>query len=758
VVVLVDWVVAAVAQHLKNGHLQTPIVLTGKGQRMGGNVGEAIAQAGLGFMQGAAEAKFAQHLDMQQRQQKSAMELGQALAARGELANLPPDMIKPMEKLYGKAGMGQLMQLNQINQVSRNLRLGAEQSIQAPVETQVAVPNPDLQGPVTPQGEAPLEHQTMQRAATPQEQYERFIQMDPTGISLITGDTNFGNLALNTRILAQNKAEHMFNVQKQAYEDTKPHTTATFDIERPDGSLGTGVAQVFPDGSHHVIDLSDTANKDELSRLIDRKAKLDEQLEDQALTPQQRKTLQMRNQKNDAALEKALSKDPKKGFNLIFDEEGNIAGFTDDPNVAKNMLGLQGALKGLDRDEMKRDRKIVRGGALMLNNIDRILNMADPATFGPGATVTQFMQNLKANIQSIPGVAEFVNGSRSDIKSAESKALQNKILKDFNGAPTEAHQYMMGLIVQMAKMDDPDSVIREGEYDRYKAQIMGGAGVAGSFPAMVTNLKAIRNQTQDKINQSMEQLNKSEQLILQRMQGQMGGETFGQSVNEAVGARPGQPEQQQSQGGMPSFEQIRDEMKASGIDYTPEMYQQDQQEFLSSQKKNSEVSAVTPKGHQLLAEFEGMRTEMYDDATGETINDPSDARGYATIGIGHLLTKEEKRRGKIEINGELVDYRNGLSEEQVFALLDQDSQEAAEIVDKYVKVDLTPAQHDALVSFAFNIGEGNFKSSGAIKALNNGDIDGFLKRHALWNKSKGKEMRGLTRRREAEAELFLAEA
>lgn len=167
---------------------------------------------------------------------------------------------------------------------------------------------------------------------------------------------------------------------------------------------------------------------------------------------------------------------------------------------------------------------------------------------------------------------------------------------------------------------------------------------------------------------------------------------------------------------------------------------------------------MTHKGHQLLAEFEGMRTQMYDDATGKTISNPNSAKGYATIGIGHLLTSEEKRRGAIEINGELVDYRNGLSEDQVFALLDQDMQDAAAIVDKHVKVDLKPAQRDALISFAFNIGEGNFKSSGAIKALNNGDIDGFLKRHAQWNKSKGKEMRGLTRRREAEAELFLAEA
>ena len=131
-------------------------------------------------------------------------------------------------------------------------------------------------------------------------------------------------------------------------------------------------------------------------------------------------------------------------------------------------------------------------------------------------------------------------------------------------------------------------------------------------------------------------------------------------------------------------------------------------------------------------------------------------RGYPTIGIGHLLTKAEQKSGTIEIGGQEVSWKDGLSDEQINQLAQQDTQEAADVVDKYVKVELTPEQRDALTSFAFNVGEGNFKNAGAIKALNEGDIEEFVRRLKQWNKSKGQVMAGLTRRREQEAQLFLS--
>ncbi|MCJ2030709.1 lysozyme [Methylobacterium sp. J-043] len=75
-------------------------------------------------------------------------------------------------------------------------------------------------------------------------------------------------------------------------------------------------------------------------------------------------------------------------------------------------------------------------------------------------------------------------------------------------------------------------------------------------------------------------------------------------------------------------------------------------------------------------------------------------------------------------------------------------------VARLVRVPVTQNQFDALVSFAFNLGEGNLGSSTLLKKLNAGDYDGAADQFARWNKAKGKVLTGLTRRRAAEADLF----
>lgn len=72
-----------------------------------------------------------------------------------------------------------------------------------------------------------------------------------------------------------------------------------------------------------------------------------------------------------------------------------------------------------------------------------------------------------------------------------------------------------------------------------------------------------------------------------------------------------------------------------------------------------------------------------------------------------------------------------------------------------VKVPVNQNQFDALVSFAYNVGIGNFKQSTLLKKLNNGDFIGASLEFEKWNKSNGKVLKGLVRRRLKEKELFL---
>jgi lysozyme len=71
-----------------------------------------------------------------------------------------------------------------------------------------------------------------------------------------------------------------------------------------------------------------------------------------------------------------------------------------------------------------------------------------------------------------------------------------------------------------------------------------------------------------------------------------------------------------------------------------------------------------------------------------------------------------------------------------------------------VKVPINENQLGALVSFAYNVGIGALRSSTLLRLLNAGDYTGASAQFARWNKAGGRVLRGLTRRREAEAKLF----
>lgn len=72
----------------------------------------------------------------------------------------------------------------------------------------------------------------------------------------------------------------------------------------------------------------------------------------------------------------------------------------------------------------------------------------------------------------------------------------------------------------------------------------------------------------------------------------------------------------------------------------------------------------------------------------------------------------------------------------------------------------TPAQHAALICFAFNCG--GWKNSSVVRLHNAGDFAGAAAAFAMWNKARNGEgklvpLRGLTRRRAAEAALYLSD-
>jgi lysozyme len=99
---------------------------------------------------------------------------------------------------------------------------------------------------------------------------------------------------------------------------------------------------------------------------------------------------------------------------------------------------------------------------------------------------------------------------------------------------------------------------------------------------------------------------------------------------------------------------------------------------------------------------------------------------------------------------------------QAQILFNEDTAWAVAAVNKNVKVGLTQNQFDALVSFVFNVGTGNFKSSTLLRKLNIGKYEEASEQFLRWNKQKNKTtgkfevLKGLTRRRADEMHLFLS--
>lgn len=135
-------------------------------------------------------------------------------------------------------------------------------------------------------------------------------------------------------------------------------------------------------------------------------------------------------------------------------------------------------------------------------------------------------------------------------------------------------------------------------------------------------------------------------------------------------------------------------------------------------------------GIELIKSFEGLRLKAYPD--------PATGGEPWTIGVGHT---GGVRPGDV------------ITEARAEQLLRQDVGRFEKAVNKLAPR-TTQNQFDAMVSLAFNVGEGNLAKSSVIRKHNAGDFAGAAQSFALWNKAAGKVMAGLTRRRAAEAMLY----
>jgi lysozyme len=144
---------------------------------------------------------------------------------------------------------------------------------------------------------------------------------------------------------------------------------------------------------------------------------------------------------------------------------------------------------------------------------------------------------------------------------------------------------------------------------------------------------------------------------------------------------------------------------------------------------------VSPAGIALMHSFEGCRLEAYPD--------PGSRDGNPwTIGWGS--TGPGIHKG--------VKWTQAQADER-FAK-DLNDKYGAEVNKILGDTPTTQSQFDALVSLAYNIGSRKLAKSTVMRRHKAKDYKGAAQAFLMWNKNDGKVMRGLTRRRLAEADLY----
>jgi lysozyme len=177
------------------------------------------------------------------------------------------------------------------------------------------------------------------------------------------------------------------------------------------------------------------------------------------------------------------------------------------------------------------------------------------------------------------------------------------------------------------------------------------------------------------------------------------------------------------------------------------------------------MRAVNKEGLSLIKSFESCSLEAYADpasplgaetrkskakrASGwEKLSGEPWTVGWGSTGLDYFnldANGQPKRIGPgTKWTQAQADERNGKDLEkfsaQVIALL---------------QVPVSDNQFAALVSFAYNCGVGNLKSSTLLRKVNESKFTEAAAEFLKWDKAQGQVMPGLTRRREAEKALFL---
>ena len=151
----------------------------------------------------------------------------------------------------------------------------------------------------------------------------------------------------------------------------------------------------------------------------------------------------------------------------------------------------------------------------------------------------------------------------------------------------------------------------------------------------------------------------------------------------------------------------------------------------------TKVTKIGKKGLEVIKGFEGFRSKPY-----------LCSASVATVGWGSTRYADGT---KVKLTDPAI------TKAQADVLFLETLKQYELAVDAFCRDDINQNQFDSLVSFAYNLGVNALKSSTLLKKVNKNPNDPSIRAEFLkWNRAGGKPLKGLIRRREAEADLYFS--
>jgi lysozyme len=149
------------------------------------------------------------------------------------------------------------------------------------------------------------------------------------------------------------------------------------------------------------------------------------------------------------------------------------------------------------------------------------------------------------------------------------------------------------------------------------------------------------------------------------------------------------------------------------------------------------ITKISQKGLDIIKRFEGLKLKPY-----------LCPANVPTIGYGNTFYEDGT---KVKLSD------SPISEKRATELLIHSVKTFEKYVDSFCRDDINQNQFDALVSFAFNLGPYNLKSSTLLKKVNKNPNDPDIRKEFMkWTKGGGRVLKGLVIRRGAEADLYFS--